>query len=96
MDFSVFGGSFVKSAGPIVAGFLVANSVSLLGRYASLMIFGVIGLYGSLVAICTFLLLHQQLLEDVEEDQELTASEKSEAKVSIELSETESDDNVSR
>jgi len=82
---SVFGGSFVKSAGPIIAGFLVANSVSLLGRYASLMIFGVIGLYGSSVAICTFLLLHQQLLEDVEEDQEQTASERSEEAKAISI-----------
>lgn len=56
---SVLGGSVAKAIGPAFAGLLVTMSASWAGRYASVIIFGVIGCFGMILACSTFMFLPQ-------------------------------------
>jgi MFS family permease len=54
---TVLGGSVAKALGPAFAGMLTTASVSWLGRYASLLMFGFIGSFGLFVTASAFLYL---------------------------------------
>lgn len=56
---SMLGGSVFKGIGPTFAGILVSSAIRLLGRAASLMMFGMIGLLGCAVMSSTFLVLKE-------------------------------------
>jgi MFS family permease len=56
---SVLGGSIAKALGPAFAGLLTTVSANWIGRYASLSIFGTIGVLGVLLTWSTFAVLPQ-------------------------------------
>jgi hypothetical protein len=77
---SVLGGSVAKGLGPVFAGILVASSVSITGKYASIFIFSVVGMFtlAVVVLIAVYLNEEEELLtstnEMAEERIELVAS----------------------
>lgn len=66
---SVLGGSVAKSLGPAFAGLLTTLSASWLGRYASLVIFGSIGLLGLGVTWGTLVLLPKVVASNVVDEE---------------------------
>ena len=54
---AMLGGSVTKALGPAFAGLLTTLSASWLGRYASLLIFGTVGVLGIIVSWSTFVFL---------------------------------------
>ncbi|GAX17178.1 hypothetical protein FisN_10Lh025 [Fistulifera solaris] len=84
---SMLGGSAAKALGPVFAGFLASQSVEWMGNSASILMYGVVGMIGILVALSTYTMLSQDDLDrqthgDCTEDNsgtsiELTESSKS-------------------
>ena len=56
---SQIGGSIAKGLGPAFAGLLVSQSVAFFGKVAPLFIFGTISVLGIIVALATFIVLHE-------------------------------------
>ena len=61
---SVLGGSGAKALGPTFAGALTTVSVKWLGKYASLAMFGSIGMLGLCVSASSFFFLHDREPEE--------------------------------
>jgi len=69
----VLGGSAAKALGPTFAGVLTTVTVKWLGKYASLVVFGTIGVLGMCVTVSSILLLHEEgpaIPDDADETQE--------------------------
>jgi MFS family permease len=56
---SMLGGSAAKALGPVFAGFLASQSVAWMGSSASILMYGVVGMIGTLVALSTYTMLSQ-------------------------------------
>jgi MFS family permease len=51
---AMLGGSVAKSLGPLLAGFLVTESVAWFGPSGSLLMYGVLGVLGALLALACY------------------------------------------
>jgi MFS family permease len=60
---SMLGGSAAKALGPVFAGFLASQSVQWMGSAASILMYGVVGMIGILVALSTYTMLGQEDLD---------------------------------
>ena len=60
---SMLGGSAAKALGPIFAGFLASESVDWMGSAASILMYGVVGMIGILVALSTYIMLSAEDLD---------------------------------